>query len=376
MGLYRHALALFSCVVLVLCGALGTSLASAAPLVLVAPGSDTPDARRAASELAATLVTLASIQEVDVLPQPSAAFARGGVSVVVVVDATPEAYSLRAFAADGRSWAPRPVARSGPSAVVSEHVASAGRSIVAALLEPRSPSSGAASAPSSSAASAPSAPSSSAPLPPAPLPPSPALSPSAASPAPSSPVSDHAPEAPDKAAPVAPPPYLRIEGAFAGANVAPELAFHPGASVGAFWLRSPVQFGAIYTFFPGAPVDTAGTSIVLARHTVALGVRADLRFSRWALAGTLGPMLEVWSRSTRSVGTGATASPSSTQVSPAAFARVDGTLWLFSGVGLTLGLGLEVAPSSPHFRGPDSQDVLTPNVLRARGDLGLVGEFR
>ena len=375
--------------------------------MLVALAQDSPSARRAAHDLAAALrsVDRTRAEEIGVATDLRAELVLRGARAIVRIDVEPGVFELTAMGADGRSWPPRPVARRDGEAVDSEQVAAAGCSMVAAVLSaPEAPS----APPASSANVAPIPP----PLPgspPAPVPPptsppaassaSSALAPTAPVPSPAGPPQaptegkpsavataraatpvPHSPVPTDASAPHPPESNprgasARVDAAFVGANVAPQLLFHPGATVGA-WARSgPLGFGALYGFYPGAVVEGVGASILLTRHTFALGARAELRFERWAVAASVGPFLEMWLRRTRTVESAATATPSSTHVTAGGFARGGVTFWIRPGLGLDAGLGVELCPDGPAFRGPSGGDVLTPNIGRIRVDLGLAAEF-
>jgi hypothetical protein len=169
-------------------------------------------------------------------------------------------------------------------------------------------------------------------------------------------------------------PLVRLEGTFAAANVATELPVHAGGSISAYWLRAPVTLGLSYAFFPGAPVDRPEASLLVTRHTVAALARASTRYGAWEIAGAAGPLVEVWIRTTRSA-LGADVSPSSTLAGAGAFGRASITLWPWPAVGVDAGLALELTPWAPHFRAPSGNDILAPNVARARGDVGLAFEF-
>jgi hypothetical protein len=344
---------------LVAFGARG-ALGAEAPLVLVAPARDTAGARRAAHDLAEAVrsVVRARAEEIDVTTAPREALASRGARAIVVVDATADAFALTAVGADGRTWAPRPVARGDGEAVDAELVAAAGCSIVAAVL------------------ATPDAPSSLAP------PPSPPL---AASPPPE-PRADAPERAAPSPAPTAPPAdagsaraerhaRARVDAALIGVNVGSQLLLHTGVTAGAWWQGAPLGVGAQYAFYPGAVVDGLGASFLLTRHTFAIGARAEVRLGRWAVVASAGPLAEVWVRSTRAVDATASATPSSTRVTAGAFARGGLTFWIVPGLGVDAGLGLELAPGSPHYRGPSGADLLDPNVGRIRADVGMSAEF-
>ena len=373
--------------------------------MLVAVAQDSASARRAAHDLAAALrsVDRTRAEEIGVATDLRAELVLHGARAIVRIEVEPGVFELTAMGADGRSWPPRPVARRDGEAVDSEQVAAAGCSMVAAVLSaPEAPS-----APPASTSNVTPIPSPPPAQPPAtaPAPASPPAAPSALAPPGLSPSPAGPPQAPTEVkpsvtsaahpataaahaptpaeAPVSHPPEsnprggasARAEAAFVGANVAPQLLFHPGATVGA-WARSgPLGFGALYGFYPGAVVEGASASILLTRHTFALGARAELRYERWTVAASAGPLLEMWLRSTRAVDSAATATPSSTHVTVGGFARGGVTFWIRPGLGLDAGLGVEVCPDGPAFRGPSGGDLLTPNIGRLRVDLGLAAEF-
>src|SRR5262249_20855666 len=146
------------------------------------------------------------------------------------------------------------------------------------------------------------------------------------------------------------PASLRLDAAFTGANVGAGLAWQSGITASALWLRTPVEIGAAYTFYPGAVAENATTSLSITRHTLSLVARADARFRRFAVGGSAGPFAELWRRSTRPVDPSALASAPSTEVTAGAFARADLALWIFAHAGISAGAGLELSPASPHFR--------------------------
>lgn len=356
------------------CSAAWNVLAAEPALVLLAPASDAPEAAAAAGDLSLALAGMMHTKTVGKTGDPRALLAAEGARAIVIVEASPEAFRVSAMGSDGRSWPARRVLRQGPDAIVREQLAAVVRSMASAIVTN-------APTPQASSSSSPS-PSTMKDEPPAALPVADAAPPPASVdggnaspvvvPVELPKIAREAPSAPVETFDA----LARIDAAFVGAMVGTQLGFQPGVSIGGAWLRSPVQIGGAYAFYPGANVDGGGASLTITRHTLAIGARVEATWGRLALSGIAGPMAEVWVRSTRASAANTNASPSSTRLTAAAFGRVGVTYWALTNLGVDGGIAIELAPGSPHFQGPSGTDVLTPNVVRTRFDLGLTARFR